>query len=77
MITTAAETREDKRGRIGKENVDSVPIDRTATAVPMAPNLYLAGERPTKKRLAQLIIKLGRKPTSAMLDVYEYKISLF
>ena len=42
MITTAAETREDKRWRIGQEHVDSVPLSIMETATPMAPNPYPA-----------------------------------
>ena len=55
MITMSAETWEDRRGRIGRENVDGVPHGRTATAAPMAPTPSLAEERPTKKRPAQRI----------------------
>ena len=55
MSTMSAETWEDRRGRIGRENVDIVPLSRTATAAPMAPTPSLAEERPTKKRPAQII----------------------
>ena len=42
MSMTAAETQEDKRMRIGWENVDDVPPGRMETAAPMAPNPFLA-----------------------------------
>ena len=42
MSITAAETQEDKRGRIGRKNVDDVPPGRLETAAPMDPNPYLA-----------------------------------
>ena len=32
MSVVEVETQEDKLGSIGKENVDDVPLDRTATA---------------------------------------------
>ena len=41
------ETRKDKRGRIGRENVDGIPLGRMATVAPMDPTKSLAEERPT------------------------------
>ena len=55
MSATAADTREDKRGHIGPENIYGVPIGRTATAALMALTPSLAEERPTKKRPDQSI----------------------
>ena len=52
MSVVAVHMREDKRGRIGREDVDSVPLCRAATAARMAPTPFLAEERPTKKLLA-------------------------
>ena len=56
-ITMVAETREDKRGRIGRENVDSIPLLRTATVDLMDPTPSLAEERPKKKSPAQSIVR--------------------
>ena len=50
-----ADTREDKGRRIGRENVDGVPLGRTATAAPMAPTPSLVEELTTKKHPAQHI----------------------
>ena len=55
MSAMAADTREDKRENIGRENIYGVPIVRTATEAPMALTPYLAEERPTKKRPVQRI----------------------
>ena len=62
MSTTVAETREDKGRRIGRENVDGVPLGRTATAAPMAPTPSLVEERLTKRRPAQ---NIGREIAEA------------
>ena len=55
MITMEAEMWEDKRGRIGRENVDGVPLGITVTAALMDQTPSLAEERPKKKRPAQRI----------------------
>ena len=55
ISVVAVDTRKEKCGHIGQENVDSVPLGRMSTAVPMALTTYLAEERPTKKRPAQHI----------------------
>ena len=49
-IRVTVQTREDKCRRIGRENVDSVSLGRTAAAALMSPTPYLAEERPKKKR---------------------------
>ena len=64
-MRTAAETRDNKYGvgtdtggkcgRIGRENVDGVPLGSMATAASMDLTPYLTEERPTKKRPAQHI----------------------
>ena len=58
----AAQTREDKCGRVGRENYDGVPLGRTAKADPMDPTQYLAEKRPKKKRPAQ---RIGREISEA------------
>ena len=45
MSVMVVEKQEDKCGRIGRENIDGVPLGRTATAASMAPNKYLAEEQ--------------------------------
>ena len=66
MYAVAAQTKEARRGNIGRENVDGVPSGRTATAAPMALTPSLAEERPTKKRPAQSI---GREIAEAATGV--------
>ena len=55
MSAVAVQTREYKRGRIGRGNVDGVPLGRMAMAALMAPTPSLAEECPKKKRPAQPI----------------------
>ena len=64
MSVVAAQTREDKRGRVGWENVDGVPLGRMATVAPMDPTPSLAEERTTKKRPTQ---RIGREIAEASM----------
>ena len=61
---------EDKHGRIGWENVDGVPLGRTAMAALMAPTPYLTEERPTKTRPAHIIgHEIAEAATVSLLGV--------
>ena len=55
MSVVGIQTREDKRGYIGRENIDGVALGRTATVDLMDPTPSLAEEQLTKSRPAQRI----------------------
>ena len=55
MSVVGAQMRKYMRWRIKRENIDSVPLGRTAKVAPMAPTPYLAEERPTNKCSSQHI----------------------
>ena len=63
MSVVAIQTREDKHGRIGRENVDGVPLGRTEMSATMAPTPSLEEERLTNNCPAQHI---GRKIAEAV-----------
>ena len=62
MSVVVAQMQEEKRGSIGRENINGAPLRRTETAAPMAPTPSLVKTKQKKWRPTQ---RIGRKIAEA------------